>query len=265
MSHSESAPAGVDYNLELVETSPAQILDTCIRQPCPNCKSQIKYFCYNCYFICPEISEHIPTINLPLKLHVFKHHQELSGKSTAIHAKILAGNTTCIINYPSEEGVSLDPAKCLLLYPGADAKTMQELQEEGKLAEYTDIIVIDGTWKQARGMICDESRPEHLAKHSLSQKNILHKAQKVTIQPRNTKFWRYQNMGPTHLATIEAIYFLYLEYQMATHKDIQNVDDLLFFYKYFYHLIQNRYASNSGMVYTSRHQKDYIKYENISN
>ncbi|PVU86194.1 hypothetical protein BB559_006617 [Furculomyces boomerangus] len=254
-----------EYDLESIPTFPDSILDSFSeRFSCPNCKKQIKFFCYRCYYVPLDLKTLLPSIDLPLHLHIFKHFQELDGKSTAIHAKIVADKSVTIHKYPSQEPISLDPKKCLLLYPGPDAKTMEELSIEGTLDNFTDIIVIDGTWKQARGMICSESRPEHMRKHSVLQKNLLLNAQKLSIKPRKTKFWRYQNNGPSHLATIEAIYFMFYEYLLTKpnpdYQQIQNIGNLMFFYKHFFNLIQNHYNSDKSKAYTSRHSTDYIKY-----
>ncbi|OMJ17319.1 DTW domain-containing protein 1 [Smittium culicis] len=141
---------------------------------------------------------------------------------------------------------------------------MHELRERGDLDKYKDIIVIDGTWKQARGMVSTQMREDHMSKHNAKVKDLLSRAQKVTIKPRKTKFWRHQTMGETHLATIEAIYFLYEEYRVAMGGDnlkMGNIDDLMFFFKHFYYVVQNNYIHNKEKKYTSKHSKDYIKYE----
>ncbi|CAO3660356.1 unnamed protein product [Rhizopus stolonifer] len=41
---------------------------------------------------------------------------------------------------------------------------------------------------------------------------LLKRVQKVTIEPHLTLFWRYQNLSVNYLSTIEAIYYLYMEY-----------------------------------------------------
>jgi hypothetical protein len=85
--------------------------------------------------------------------------------------------------------------------------------------------------------------------------------QRVTIQPRKTHFWRFQQVDDQHLATIEAIYYFYKEYEQAYQKETGSYDNLLFYYKFFYELVQSNYTSKKAIKFTERHkQKDYIKY-----
>lgn len=86
--------------------------------------------------------------------------------------------------------------------------------------------------------------------------------QRVTIAPRKTHFWRFQAVDDFHLATIEAIYYLYREYGQTYQAPYDgSYDNLLFYYKFFYNLIQNRYQKEKTAKFSHRHQqKDYIKY-----
>lgn len=70
-----------------------------------------------------------------------------------------------------------------------------------------------------------------------------------------------------HLATIEAIYYLYREYGESYEAPYDgSYDNLLFFYKFFYNLIQNAYQKNKKAKFNWRHQqRDYIKYDKEQN
>ncbi|CAO3642520.1 unnamed protein product [Mucor hiemalis] len=83
----------------------------------------------------------------------------------------------------------------------------------------------------------------------------------VTIAPRKTHFWRFQNVDDYHLATIEAIYYLYREFGETYQAPYDgSYDNLLFYYKFFYNMIQDNYQ-NKSVSFSRRHQqKDYIKY-----
>lgn len=114
------------------------------------------------------------------------------------------------------------------------------------------MIVIDGTWRQAKRIVRETPQ--------------LEKIQKVSIEPRLTYFWRFQELSPNYLSTIEAIYYLYLEYAEAYELGEKGsydgrYDDLMFYYKYFYDLIQ--YSYTKGMLkdkkFTTRHKANYIK------
>ncbi|CAO3637162.1 unnamed protein product [Cunninghamella blakesleeana] len=90
--------------------------------------------------------------------------------------------------------------------------------------------------------------------------------QQITIEPRQTYFWRFQQKSDNHLATIEAIYYIYREYADAyeTSSSLEyhgQYDNLMFYYKFFYNLIQDKYRKNHDRTFNRRHKKDYIKYE----
>ncbi|KAI9358959.1 DTW domain-containing protein [Pilaira anomala] len=238
--------------IDQVETGPFdelkiandQILkDTTKRFTCTGCNKTVKYFCYRCYTVVGMDRSDIPKVNLPVHLDVIKHQKELDGKSTAIHAKIIAEDDVDIYTYPNIPEYE-QPERTLLLFPGPDAKQLSEIPRES----FDRIVVIDGTWIQA--------------KQITNNTPILQKMQRVTIAPRKTHFWRFQVVDDNHLATIEAIYYLYLEFGQTYEAPYNgSYDNLLFYYKFFYNLIQNRYQTEKMVKFSHRHQqKDYIKY-----
>ncbi|XP_015378831.1 PREDICTED: DTW domain-containing protein 1-like [Diuraphis noxia] len=70
------------------------------RQPCRKCSKSRKYFCYTCYTLNADIENKIPMVKLPFKIDIIKHSREIAGKSTAIHAALLAPNDVTIYIYP---------------------------------------------------------------------------------------------------------------------------------------------------------------------
>ncbi|RKP37609.1 DTW domain-containing protein, partial [Dimargaris cristalligena] len=219
------------------------------RLACSNCKKMVRFFCYHCQCLVNEGDRaRIPQVKLPVKLDILKHHHEKDGKSTAVHAKILAPEDTTIYSYPNNPITIDDPSRCLLLFPGPDAHTLEQIDPQS----FDRVIVIDGTWKQARAMA--RTSPE------------LNTLRKVTIRPRTTCFWRFQQDDDAHMATIEAIYFLYREYYEAYLSSASpnltatamDYDNLLFYFKYFYRMIQNIYRANRKKTYCRRHQAGYI-------
>ncbi|KAK9718167.1 hypothetical protein K7432_005710 [Basidiobolus ranarum] len=236
-------------NFSTLKLSDTSVLDACqTREKCPNCQKSVKYFCYKCFQVVGCSKDQIPKVKLPFKLEVIKHQAERDGKSTAIHAKIVAPEDVEIYTFPQDLPDLTNLEDTLLLFPTKDAKSLSEIPKES----FSRVIVVDGTWKQASSIL-----------HNIPE---LSKIRKVKIPTQTTTFWRYQNCDSTHLATIEAIYYLYKEYALAQQSASQAVydgryDDLLFYYIYFYSLIQNNYIHDKDeRSFTSRHQTNYIQY-----
>ncbi|KAI8141736.1 DTW domain-containing protein [Fennellomyces sp. T-0311] len=222
------------------------ILDTVSdRTVCPKCTKSVKYFCYRCFDVVGMERSQVPTLKLPVPLNVIKHEQELDGKSTAIHAGVIAKDDVHIYSWQQIPEFE-NPEMSLLLFPGPDAKQLKDIPREA----FDRITVIDGTWKQANKIVRETP--------------ILQRMQKVTIAPRVTHFWRYQQLSENHLATIEAIYYVYREFAEAyeTNGDYDGrYDNLLFYYRYFYKMIQDLYKKKDAKRFTHRHRSDYIQYD----
>ncbi|KAG0277208.1 DTW domain-containing protein 1 [Linnemannia exigua] len=302
--------------------SSTDVLDTIEKAHCPDCNRNVRYFCNRCLKTvgCPEGA--VPQLKLPIKLDVIKHEQERDGKSTALHAKILAPDHVEVYAWkdmPKYENVD----RLLLLFPSPGAKQLSEIDP----ASFDKLVVIDGTWEQANKM-------------SRSDSPLL-RMKRVTIAPHETLFWRHQKKASDHLATIEAIYYFLREYHetyltavpqprpstatevlaasqeepSSTISDTNNTtapestssatpssssstlqstesftsndnqskvitphkewidshrlgpytnqfDDMLWFYKYFYELIQKTYRERTdGKEFTLKHTKGYIQYD----
>ncbi|KAF9993065.1 DTW domain-containing protein 1 [Entomortierella chlamydospora] len=278
------------------------VLDTIEKKHCPTCNKNVRYFCSKCLKLvnCPEGS--VPQLKLPIKIDVIKHENERDGKSTALHAKILAPDDVEVYGWksmPRYENVD----RLLLLFPSPGAKTLSEIDP----SSFDKLVVIDGTWEQANKMSKSDSP--------------LVRMKRVTIAPHETLFWRHQRKTDDHLATIEAIYYFLREYhetylsaipdpvlQVANDEEVSilkrdsesndnagvsesssepgatakkvitphkewidsqklgpytnQFDDMLWFYKYFYELIQRTYRERTdGREFTLRHKKGYINYD----
>ncbi|KAJ2478837.1 hypothetical protein EV174_004189 [Coemansia sp. RSA 2320] len=208
---------------------------------CEGCGKKVKFFCYYCYRPVPTLEGKIPQIRLPFKLEVVKHEEERDGKSTAIHAKVVAPHDVEIIAYSATCIDNVDIERTALLFPGPDAKNISDLDP----GSFDKVIVIDGTWSQAKGMIYHNPR--------------LQRMQKVTVNPRRTRFWRYQSFDERYMATIEAIYFLYRDSVRGMYNG--EYDALMYFFKYFYDFIQSEYAATPEKSFHAKHQKGYISYK----
>ncbi|KAJ2385861.1 hypothetical protein H4S02_004127 [Coemansia sp. RSA 2611] len=229
------------YDIHELKVDPEPVLSKCTeRVACETCGKSVKYFCYYCYRAVGELEGKVPQIRLPFKLDVVKHAKELDGKSTAIHAKVVAPEDVEIITYSDACLDGVDVERTALLYPGPDAQDVGTMD----MSRVERVVVIDGTWSQARAMVRDSAQ--------------LQRMQKVTIRPRRTRFWRYQNMDEQYLATIEAIYFLYRDSAGSGYDG--EYDALMYFFKYFYTYIQGEYAARPERRFHSRHQANYIDY-----
>lgn len=71
------------------------------RMACSKCKKSRKFFCYTCYVPVPGLENQLPKVKLPVQIDIIKHQQEIDGKSTAIHAAILAPDNVNIYTYPN--------------------------------------------------------------------------------------------------------------------------------------------------------------------
>ncbi|KAF8941409.1 DTW domain-containing protein [Dissophora ornata] len=285
---------------EQFDITSTDVLNTVQKMHCPTCNRNVRYYCAKCLkpVNCPDGS--VPQLKLPIKVDIIKHEQERDGKSTALHAKILAPDDVEVYGWKDmPEYKNVD--RLLLLFPSPGAKQLSEIDP----SSFDKLVVIDGTWEQANKM-------------SKSDSPLL-RMKRVTIAPHETLFWRHQRKTDDHLATIEAIYYFLREYhetylstmadpvsdsvtkdtavQVASdsarlsakvdetgvskqedktkaitpHKEwidsqklgpyTNQFDDMLWFYKYFYELIQKTYRERKdGREFTMRHKKGYIQY-----
>ncbi|KAI7901939.1 DTW domain-containing protein [Cokeromyces recurvatus] len=216
------------------------------RLACPVCNKHVKHYCYNCFHVMGMNRSQVPFVKLPVTMDIIKHEAESDGKTTALHARILADEDVKVFSWkqiPEYE----NPERILMLFPGPDAKKLSEIPRDS----FDHMIVIDGTWKQASKMVRETP--------------ILQKMQKVTIEPRSTYFWRFQNISINYLSTIEAIYYLYVEYAQAYELKTElydgRYDNLLFYYKYLYDLIQYSYrkGQHKNREFCWRHRANYIQ------
>ncbi|KAH3825884.1 tRNA-uridine aminocarboxypropyltransferase 1-like [Dreissena polymorpha] len=100
------------------------------RSKCSKCQRSRKFYCYTCFLPLPEIEHRIPRVKLPLKVDILKHPSEVDGKSTAVHAGIVAPEDVCIYTYPCIPDYEKD--KVILVFPCKDSKTLEQLASSWK-------------------------------------------------------------------------------------------------------------------------------------
>lgn len=182
----------------------------------------------------------MPVVELPVPLHIVHHKQEKLSKSTGVHAAVLAPSTT--MHHFPDLPTGHDPSEVALLFPSEGAALQGSLSDED-FAAIKHIYVIDSTWQQAK-MIHSDPR--------------LQGVRHITIAPRKTKFWRYQDIGEYCLSSIEAIYYTYKEYLTRKNGAYHGeVDNLLFYFSFFHEKIQHAYTRGrhaaDGKTFTNRH------------
>lgn len=216
------------------------------RQACSLCNKSRKFFCYSCSIPLPAIKDLIPCLELPMHIDIVKHPGEVDGKSTAVHAPILAPGHVSIHVFPNIPDYSKENA--ILVFPGSESKSLEhicEISRADNICEvsriksqtdsdrafpYRKIVFIDSTWNQCH-RICEDKRLRSLPR--------------VVIQSRQTMFWRYQVGKPKeYLATIEAVYYFCVDYhKVVLGKEYKGeYDDLLFFFKFMYQKIHQLYG-----------------------
>uniref|UniRef100_A0A1B6HMC5 tRNA-uridine aminocarboxypropyltransferase 1 n=1 Tax=Homalodisca liturata TaxID=320908 RepID=A0A1B6HMC5_9HEMI len=186
------------------------------RTICPSCKKSRKYFCYSCHIPISEIKHFVPKVKLPIKIDIIKHAREMDGKSTAVHAAVLAPEDVRIFTYPCIPDYSPNE-HVVLIFPNENAVSVEEVckrfsrnvGEPQSKRLCTDIsrqlvhraVFIDSTWNQSRGIFKD---PRIRALPS------------VVLKSRLSQFWRHQVGSPRwYLATIEAIHQFLVELDAA--------------------------------------------------
>uniref|UniRef100_A0A8C9Q1M3 tRNA-uridine aminocarboxypropyltransferase 1 n=1 Tax=Spermophilus dauricus TaxID=99837 RepID=A0A8C9Q1M3_SPEDA len=248
------------------------------RSKCLKCGGSRMFYCYTCYVPVENVPiEQIPLVKLPLKIDIIKHPNETDGKSTAIHAKLLAPEFVNIYTYPCIPEYEEKDHEVVLVFPGPQSISIKDISfhlqkrsqnksrgqnddldkpsfKRKKIEDQEDydlndsmckntilkkIIFIDSTWNQTNKIFSDERLQGLL---------------QVELKTRKTCFWRHQKGKPdTFLSTIEAIYYFLVDYHTDVLKEKYKgqYDNLLFFYSFMYHLIKN--AKCSGDKETAKH------------
>lgn len=211
------------------------------RGVCPKCNKSRMYFCYTCLTAVDSIRDRIPHVQLPVQIAIVKHAGEVDGKSTAAHLPVLAPDYVKIYTFPSIP--AYDPSDVLLFFPGENAQSLEKLWEsrqngcttgpcvvcakEHLSIPWKMLLFIDSTWKQTKRIYLDAK---------------IKGLPCAVLEGGYSAFWRPQRGKPsTWLATAEAVH-LAVTQLLALQGCAGHVDDLLFFFKFFYTKISSRYC-----------------------
>ncbi|EDV92683.1 GH18899 [Drosophila grimshawi] len=220
------------------------VLDTIEgRQSCQHCNRSRKFFCYNCYIPVGELGSLLPSVELPLQIDIIKHKKEIDGKSTAVHAAVLAPHQVRIHTYPDIPDYRLEEAGVVLIFPSATSLTVPQLfardvhlniddnyglpkghhmgtmlrrrmdEVVGTAPDSPDSISCKrytcDTLPIKRAVFIDSTWNQS---RSIYADERVRGLRTVVLQNRLSQFWRHQRGSPRwYLATIEAIHQFLLE------------------------------------------------------
>ncbi|OMJ68668.1 hypothetical protein SteCoe_33826 [Stentor coeruleus] len=223
-------------------------LDLALRFKCPQCSYYRKYYCYDC--LIPMISN-FPKVSLPCKTIILKCKKEPRCKSSAIPIKLLSPENSEIIDCLGEDNsIPEFPSNTMLLFPGSESKSLSELSND-ELLGVKNLVFIDSTWHQTKSML----RNQRVANLPMFR-----------LENHKTAFWRYQHESEYSLATIEAVYYAYVDmynekYSRGLEAEAYNgqYDNVLWYFVYTYKRIQSEYIEKKHKGKTFRHIPGYIK------
>lgn len=242
-------------HLQLASFLPLEMLKG--RSKCSGCGASRKYFCYTCCLPVDELMNKIPVVEIPVQIDVIKHPLENDGKSTAVHAALLAPKQVQIYTYPCIPEYK-DPNKVLLVFPSENAKTLanllteasnlngepesvsgqelppptKKLKRDPKAAtSFETVIFIDSTWSQSKKIFNDERLKDLPC---------------VVLDERKTYFWRTQDKEESFLATIEAIYYFLVDlFKLTSDLDYSGqYDNLMYFFVFMFRMVRKRKKSD---------------------
>ncbi|XP_062998383.1 tRNA-uridine aminocarboxypropyltransferase 1 [Elgaria multicarinata webbii] len=245
------------------------------RSKCPRCNSSRMFYCYTCYVPVETVpTGEIPIVKLPLKIDIIKHPNETDGKSTAVHAKLLASEDVTIYTYPCIPDYEEMRHEIALIFPGPNSILVNDipLSLQNKCKEDVNYKKDDSSAEPALKCVKLESGNDRdLGEHKLHSRfkdavlkkivfidstwnqtnkiitdERLQGLLQIELKSRKTCFWRHQKGKPdTYLSTIEAIYYFLVDYhkELLKEKYEGQYDNLLFFFSFMYKLIKNAKCS----------------------
>jgi DTW domain-containing protein YfiP len=165
----------VNISLDSLQTDSVDRLMALGRSVCPKCAKSCSLYCPHC--LLPI--RHLPTqVKLPITLDIYRHPQEHPTKSTTTHPLLISPNQVTL-NISKTLKLYDQPERILLLFPSPSAKSLSEIN----INEFDRLIVIDGTWSQAKSISNSVTQP----------------FQFVKLSDHFTLFWRFQKYDPTYL------------------------------------------------------------------
>ncbi|XP_029431570.1 DTW domain-containing protein 1 [Rhinatrema bivittatum] len=266
-----STENGLHNNLKLASQEVLERAQQIGRSRCPKCSSSRMFYCYSCYVLVETVPvKKIPAVKLPLKIDIIKHPNETDGKSTAVHAKLLAPEDVTIYTYPCIPEYEDKRHEIVLVFPGPGSVSVEDCLLYLPKCAQTDTLTVEPFPKRTKCTL-QEDRNQHETKltnalenaEQIEKKTLLRKVVfidstwnqtnkiisderlqglvQVELKKRKTCFWRHQKGKPdTYLSTIEAVYYFLVDYHTLVLKETYKgeYDNLLFFFSFMYKLIK---------------------------
>lgn len=310
----------IELDLKSLHTTDTSYLGDLPKTKCPKCSKPRRIYCQTCSL---ALEHTPPSVELPIKVEVWRHYAEAPGKSTSVQLGILAREGDLAVrvidedfgqerflkylcdndddddsknnkNSPisNDDGDSLNyennrVRKVLILYPCKESKPVHEIKD---LQTFEKLVVLDGSWNQCNSMLnrllgkigklerkdLDELSFQAPVIGATSRQlspgetpvsvPVRIQLQPVEIQNYATLFWRHHPFGRSFVSTVEAVYWFMVEYERAVNGGTSALnehryDDLLFYFKFQYELIQKSYRSRPEKRFHSK-KGDYIQYNN---
>uniref|UniRef100_V9KXP5 tRNA-uridine aminocarboxypropyltransferase 1 n=1 Tax=Callorhinchus milii TaxID=7868 RepID=V9KXP5_CALMI len=247
-------------NLKLAPQTVLETLQRSGRSKCPKCHCSRMFYCYSCFLLVDGVSsDEIPQVKLPLKIDIIKHPNETDGKSTAVHAKLLARDDVNIYTYPCMPEYGDEKHEVVVMFPGPTSVCLEDLPKHlSNIADEKSVLAKLGknapsdsgssvleepSVKQPKydcedklGLSVEEPANEK-TKPALLKRVIfidstwnqtnkiitderLQELLHVELRTQKTCFWRHQKGKPdTYLSTIEAIYYFLVDYHTLLLKE----------------------------------------------
>ncbi|KAG5681387.1 hypothetical protein PVAND_010829 [Polypedilum vanderplanki] len=231
-------------NLNIDDYSHLYEIDS--RFKCSKCERSRKFFCYTCSKFPDTDNKPPPKVKIPFEINIIKHKQEVDGKSTSSHAKILTEDQVEIFIYPNipDYRKEIDDVVLIFVSPHAvDIKSLLEGQKKFKLKNNYGLArgeLMGTLLMKDLNEIKDEENDVKMLENGHEKKSLfldklpfkkaifidstwkqcrsifhderLNSLTAVIIQHRKTIFWRKQKDVPDwFLSTIEAIHQFLIE------------------------------------------------------
>ena len=199
----------------------AESLDQHVRYRCIRCGRSAFLMCAQCsLWVSPQIRDHFESNPLSLPFEVVTVCSEEDWKlekCTTSHAYAMASGFCTRVLFPEDsEHVldALDPSQCVLLYPGDDALSPSDVFSPG--SSVSKVIIIDSSWNASKKIFKDER---------------IRRFSRVQVAGYTCVFWRWSNLEPCCLSSIESLFYLSKEVSVMKgwgEDSIRSLDCLLF-------------------------------------